>query len=584
MRGFRKLAFLIILPLSLFLFAFEEKDSFEIVKNLDIMITALREVQANYVDPVPVKQIVFKGIDKMLDGLDPYTEFVPEEQVDNFKMTHVSTHYGGIGALIQENDGELVIAEPYENFPAQKGGLRAGDILVKVNDVEVKGKNAEEVSDLLRGFKGTLVKISYRKPGDQNTQTIQLTREEIKVNNVSYSGTVAPGIGYIRLDKFLENSGIEVREAFLKLKEKEKITSLILDLRGNGGGIMMDAVKMANFFLPEGKLIVSQKGKVEDYNEAFYSTTAPLDREIPIAILIDGGSASASEIVAGAIQDHDRGVVIGQRTFGKGLVQNTVNLPYNALVKITISKYYTPSGRCIQALDYAKKNSFGNVVRVPDSLITEFKTSNGRKVYDGSGIYPDIPVELSKYQVVTSALFSKNMFFNFANRYAAKNATIAPAKTFTLSDREYEEFVAFCTDKKFSYESETDTKLKELSGKGDKYGAEYNEALEKIKSDLARFRSDELRRHRSQIQNLLESEIAARYHYQHGRLESSFRFDEALRKAVDVLNDRELYHRILKGEGQYGTIGKPGTTGSEEFTALETEQNAPRNVPAEDHE
>lgn len=556
---------------SIGLFSFGTDQSFfEISKNLDILVTTLREVEANYVDEINVTKVVQKGIHAMLENLDPYTEFIPEESVEDFKLTHVSTDYGGIGALIQSINNEMVISEVLEGLPAQKSELKPGDIILKVNDVEVSGKKVDEISGLLKGARKSTIKITVKRPGVNNPLVKTIQREEIKIPNVSYAGFIEDGIGYIKLDRFLENSALEVKEALVTLKQKQPLNGIILDLRGNGGGIMMDAVKISNLFLPKGQLIVSQKGRKKENNAEYFASSEPIDTKIPLVILVDNGSASASEIVTGAIQETDRGVIIGQRTFGKGLVQNTVNLSYNALLKVTIAKYYTPSGRSIQALDYTHRKKDGSVEKVADSLITAFNTKGGRIIYDGSGIYPDVVTQEKNYHQITAELFGKNMFFLFCNNFCNSHPTIPSARDFSLSENDFQDFKKFVQEQKFTYQ----TRSEQISANLEKSILEDSkdqEALAQVKilnQKIQNSKQNDLDKYRNEIEEVLEAEIATRYYYQKGRIESTFNDDLEISEALKVLKNPTLYQSIVKGEGKYKTIGKPEDKTNTENTAL----------------
>jgi carboxyl-terminal processing protease len=540
-------------------FAFEESNLFEISKNIDIFITLFRELNANYVDEVKAGKIIHKGIDAMLESLDPYTEFIAESDLENYKLTHVSNEYAGIGALVQQQDGKVIIAEPYFGYPAQKADLRAGDIVLKIDDKDIYAKKVDDVTSLLKGGRNTNVKITVQRKGEALPLTKTLTRQEIKINNVSYYGTIGDGIGYIRLDKFLDNCSGEVKQALIALKEKEHIKALVLDLRGNGGGILQEAVKIVNLFVPKGTLIVSQKGKVKTNNAEYFANASPVDTEIPLAVLVDNGSASASEIVAGAIQDTDRGIIIGERTYGKGLVQQTLSLSYNSLMKVTIAKYYTPSGRCIQSLDYTHRKDDGSVVKVADSLITEFKTKNKRSIYDGSGIYPDITTTSPEFHLVSFELMQKYLVFNYATEFRAKNNTISSAKTFELNDQQYNEFISFVEQAKFDYKTKSEEQLAELEkvSKKEKYYANVSADYEKLKTKIAAKKKTDLITFKSEIKQLIESEIACRYYYQDGRVEASFKYDDDIKEALKVLQTPASYLAIINGEGKYKVIGKP---------------------------
>lgn len=560
LNKFKKQIIVAVIAFSSFgFFAFEESNLFEISKNIDIFITLFRELNANYVDDVKAEKIIHKGIDAMLESLDPYTEFIAESDVDEYKLSHVSNEYAGIGALVQQQDGKVIIAEPYFGMPAQKADLRAGDIVLKIDDKDIYAKKVDDVTSLLKGAKNTSVKITVQRKGEAAPITKTLTRQEIKIKNVSYYGTIADGIGYIRLDKFLDNCSAEVKQALISLKEKQHIKAVVLDLRGNGGGILQEAVKIVNLFVPKGTLIVSQKGKVKANNAEYYATSSPVDAEIPLAILVDNGSASASEIVAGAIQDTDRGIIIGERTFGKGLVQQTLNLSYNSLMKVTIAKYYTPSGRCIQSLDYTHRKDDGSVVKVADSLITEFKTKNKRSIYDGSGIFPDIKTVSPTFHLVSFQLMQKYLIFNYATEFRAKNNEIPSAKTFTLSDQQYNEFVAFVEQAKFDFTTKSEEQLEELEkvSKKEKYYANVSADYEKLKAKIAAKKKTDLMSFKFEIKQLIESEIACRYYYQDGRVEASFKYDDDIKEALKVLQTPTEYLAIVNGEGKYKIIGKP---------------------------
>lgn len=560
LKRFRKQVVVAFIAISsIGLFAFEESNLFEISKNIDIFITLFRELNANYVDEVKAEKIIHKGIDAMLESLDPYTEFIAETDIEDYKLSHVSNEYAGIGALVQQQDGKVVIAEPYFGYPAQKADLRAGDIVLKIDDKDIYTKKVDDVTSLLKGARNTSVKITVQRKGEALPLTKTLTRQEIRIKNVSYYGTIGDGIGYIRLDKFLDNCSAEVKQALISLKEKQKIKAVVIDLRGNGGGILQEAVKIVNLFVPKGTLIVSQKGKIKANNAEYFATVSPIDTKIPLAVLVDNGSASASEIVAGAIQDTDRGIIIGERTFGKGLVQQTLSLSYNSLMKVTIAKYYTPSGRCIQSLDYTHRNDDGSVVKVADSLITEFKTKNNRSIYDGSGIYPDIATTSPTFHLVSFQLMQKYLVFNYATEFRAKNNEISSAKTFSLSDQQYNEFVTFVDQAKFDYTTKSEERLAELEkvSKKEKYYANVSADYEKLKAKLAAKKKADLLTFKSEIKELIESEIACRYYYQDGRVEASFKYDDDIKQALNILQSPVDYLAVVKGEGKYKVIGKP---------------------------
>ncbi len=558
---------------SLTIYAFDGNNLFEISKNIDIFVTLFRELNANYVDEVEAGKIIHKGIDSMLESLDPYTEYIPEENVEEYKRSHVSNEYAGIGALVQQIDGKTVVVEPYFGYPAQKADVRAGDIIMKVENQELGNKKSEDVVSLLKGPRNTPVKITFLRKGEKQPLVKTLIREEIKVKNVSYYGTVEPGIGYIKLDRFLDDCSKEVKDAFVSLNENEKINALILDLRGNGGGILQEAVKIVNLFIPKGSLIATQKGRTKENNAEYYAEYNPVDTLIPLVILVDNNSASASEIVAGAIQDRDRGVIIGERTFGKGLVQQTLSLPYNSLLKVTIAKYYTPSGRCIQSLDYAHRKDDGSVVKFADSLITEFKTKNQRSIYDGSGIFPDIVTSEPVFHQISFSLTQKNIIFNYANDFKLNNKEIAPAKTFQLNNTQYNEFVNFASQSKFDYTLKSEEQIKEFeaASKKEKYYSNLSSELTQLKNQLEAKKKNDLLTFKSEIIQLLESEIVSRYYFQDGRTEASFKYDNDIKAASKILNKNNDYAAILRGEGIYKIIGKPVNKSSD--LSLQKEEN-----------
>lgn len=542
-------------------YSFVEDYYFEVGKNLDIYTTLFRDVNIYYVDSIQPGELMKKGIDAMLSTLDPYTVYIPESEIEDYKMTHISAEYGGIGALVHQRNGEIEISEVYEGFPAQKNDVRIGDKIISVNGNTSTNRTVDNITEYMKGQKGTSVKIVFKREGVAEPIEKTIVRDEIKFKNVPYFGMVSENTGYIKLSQFLENSAAEVRDALVTLKQNPKMSNVILDLRGNGGGLLREAVDIVNLFVDKNQKIVSQKGKVKDMNIDYFASKTAVDTEIPLAVLVDRGSASASEIVTGSIQELDRGVIIGQRSFGKGLVQQTYNLSYNTLLKVTIAKYYTPSGRCIQALDYTHRNNDGSVSKVSDSLITEFKTKNGRSVFDGSGIFPDIYTDADYYSPLAISLFSNYLIFDYANKFSREHSSIASAKDFTLTSAEYQEFVNFLSGKKYDYTDKTERKIEELKKtaiKEDHYEVMKSEftALENKMKD---YKSKDLLNHDDEIRQILESEISARYYYQKGRLESSFKTDQEVKKAVEVFSNASLYASILRGDGIYKVIGKPGS-------------------------
>jgi carboxyl-terminal processing protease len=546
---------LLLLPLSLVFAAAsyypdDEKD-FELLKNLDIFHSLMREINIFYVDEISPADLVGEAIAAMLESLDPYTVFIPESQMEDLKLM-TTGEYGGIGALIRQDDDYVVVTDPYEGFPAQKNDVRAGDIILEVDGKSIKGKSYHEVSELLKGQPGTSLKLILKRPGDEKAIEKNLQREEIKIKNVQYYSMMSDGIAYVNLSNFTENAALEVKKALADLKEKNTITGIVLDLRGNPGGLLMEAVFVSNLFINKGEVIVSTKGKVKDWDKVYTATQTAYDTETPVAVLVNSGSASASEIVAGAIQDLDRGVVIGQRTFGKGLVQTTRDLNYKTKLKVTTAKYYTPSGRCIQVIDYSHRNPDGSAGKIPDSLINKFSTRNKRPVFDGGGVNPDIITEADKYSNIAISLMNKNHIFNFATGYYYKNPKISPAGEFEITDAVYSDFVNYLQDKDFDYVSQSDDLLKKLIEvtKEEKYYDNASEEFQKLEKKLAHDKNQDLQTFRNEISRLLKEEIVSRYYFQDGRIEAFLKDDAELKEAIRVLKNRNDYNKILSGPGK----------------------------------
>ncbi|HBS85759.1 MAG: peptidase S41 [Bacteroidetes bacterium GWF2_38_335] len=533
---------------SIFLNYYQDDDTdFEVSKNLDIYYSLFKELSIYYVDETDPGKLIKTSIDEMLKSLDPYTVYIPESEMEDFKFM-TTGQYGGIGALIRKSGDYIVITDPYENFPAFKGGLKAGDVIMAIDGKSIKGKKSDDVSELLKGQPNTEIKLTIKRPGTEDEFVKTLTREEIKLESVPYYSMLTPEIGYIRLRSFTQNCGNDVKKAFLELKEKNDLKKLVLDLRGNPGGLLIEAVNITNLFVEKGNEIVSTKGKVKQWDKTYRASQEPIDTQMPIVVLVNRSSASASEIVAGAIQDLDRGVIVGQRTFGKGLVQTTRPLSYNAKLKVTTAKYYIPSGRCIQALDYSHRNEDGSVGKVPDSLITEFKTKSGRKVFDGGGILPDVQMDAVKMSNIAYSLASKNLIFDFATEYVLKNKEISDSKSFTLSDNDYDGFVKYLSGKEFDYKTESESILKDLvkKAKDEKYYDLATDEFTKLQEKLAHDKDKDLRTFKSEIIELIDEEIAGRYFYQRGRIEAQIENDPEIKKAVEVLGDMNNYYSLLK--------------------------------------
>ncbi len=542
-------------------------DLFQISKNLEVFVSLYKEINVNYVDDINSSKMIKTGADAMLDGLDPYTEFVPESEIEDYKLHYVSTQYGGIGASIFIRNKKILVSDVFEGYPAQKADIHPGDELLQINGVSLLGKNNDQVSQLLKGSKGATVKLLVKR-GDAQPAEKLLTRDEIKQPNVSYYGMVDGNMGYIKLDRFLENSAQEVMDALIALK-KNNPNGIILDLRSNGGGILQESVKIINLFVPKDVTVVSQKGKIKEKNYTYTTVSTPLAGELPLTVLVNNHSASASEIVAGALQDLDRAVIIGQRSYGKGLVQQTFPLEYNSLVKITIAKYYVPSGRCIQALDYTHRQDDGSVLKVADSLIHEFKTKNGRSVYDGSGIYPDLFIKQDKYATVTQALISKLLLFDYATKYREVHPKIADAASFKLTDAEYDDFTKFLATKNYTYSTPAEKVLDNLKTEAtnEKEFKEIQTEYDILKAKLLNSKKNDLQIHKDEIKPLLENEIVSRYYFEKGRSINSFRYDKELASAVKTMQDKTQLAAILKGDGAYKVIGKPVLAMTDKKTA-----------------
>jgi carboxyl-terminal processing protease len=544
-----------VIVLSIFSFSFRE-DLFLVSKNLDIFASVYKEININYVDETNASKLMKTGIDAMLDSLDPYTEYIPESDIEDYKLKYVSTQYGGIGASTFYIDGKLFVNEVTEGYPANQADIKPGDQILKINDIAVKGKERSQISQMLRGPKASTVTVLVNRDGKEINKTI--TRAEIKLPNVSYSGMLEDGVGYIKLDKFLENSAEEVKTALVNI-QKENPKALILDLRNNGGGILQEAVKIVNLFIAKDQLVVTQKGKNTEKTISYKTVANPLDINIPIAVLVNGSSASASEIVAGSLQDLDRAVVVGQRSYGKGLVQQTFNLPYNSMVKVTVAKYFTPSGRCIQKLDYAHKNAQGQAEKFADSTVATYLTKAGRTVYSSTGIYPDLVVEPVRISPITISIINNSLFFDFANQYKKTHPAIKSAKTFQLTDADYANFVNSIADKDLKYQNRSEKLLAELRYEADKENktAEVKADLENLKQKLITSKKLELNAKKSEIIRILETQITSRYFFERGKIEQSFQYDKEIIAAKSLFNNAPQYASILKGEGIYKVIGKP---------------------------
>lgn len=523
---------------------------FEISKNLEIFATLYKELNTYYVDDIDPNEFMQEGIDAMLLSLDPYTNFYSEAEIENYRF-ETTGKYGGIGSLIKQDEDFIVVSEPYEGYPADRSGLIAGDKIFAVDGNLVKGKTSQEVSKFLKGEPGTSISVEILRPqldGSDKAMVLEITREEVKVNNVPFYGLVENDIAYIKLSNFTQQAGKEVEDAFKELKnEHPNLKGLVLDLRGNPGGLLHEAVNITNVFIDKGELVVFTKGKVEEWDKDFKTINEPLDTELPLVVLTNRGSASASEIVSGAVQDLDRGVVVGQKTFGKGLVQTTRKLTYNTQLKVTTAKYYIPSGRCIQAINYAEKDEDGAVKRIPDSLKVEFQTRNGRVVYDGGGIDPDVATEVEYLSDVSVSLSRKDLIFDYATIYKLNNSDLRDGVDFRVNDTEYADFVAWVQDKDYEYSTESESMLAEFKEVAEE--EEYFDAIEAefkaLESKIHSDKKNDLIKKSDEIKRLLENEIVTRYFYRKGAIQNSFVYDVEVAKAVELIQNPNEYKKLL---------------------------------------
>ena len=519
---------------------------FDINKNIDIFNSVLRELDMFYVDSVEVNNLVQNSIRNMLTRLDPYTEYYAEENMEDLQFM-TTGEYAGIGAIISYNNGQVVINEPYEGLPADKAGLKAGDAILEIDGKDMRKSTVKEVSDKLKGTPGTSLELTIRRPGEKKDRKLKIVREKIEVDPITYSGVTDDKIGYLHFGSFTTRSADRVKKTVQDLKVKGA-TSLIMDLRGNGGGILDEAVDVVNLFVPKGEEIVSTKGKVKQWDRTYLTRNQPLDEIIPIVVLIDTGSASASEIVAGGLQDLDRAVIVGNRSFGKGLVQTPRDLPYGGNIKITTSKYYIPSGRCIQALDYSHRNPDGSVARVPDSLTNVFKTRNGREVRDGGGITPDIIIPQPTGGTIAYYLMADNVIFDYVTEWAQQHKEIAPPHRFRLPESDYEAFKEFVKKRDFEYDQLSERSLQQLKammefeGYMDVAKEEFAALEAKLHANLDR----DLELFKEDITSMIESEIVQRFYYKKGVLLHQLSDDKVYDKAVEILRNPEMYRSVLR--------------------------------------
>jgi carboxyl-terminal processing protease len=520
-------------------------NDFEISKNLDIFATLFRQLNVNYADEINPGRLTKVAIDAMLGSLDPYTVYIPEADIEDYRMAQ-GGQSGSVGFQVHLRDGKHVIVSMVNNSAAMSAGLLVGDILLQVEGNPIEGRSAEEVNQLLGGQAGSKIKVKVQRPYREEVIEKELERAYVKEQTIPWSGMPAEKIAYVSLKTFSQNAASEVKEAYLKLTSSEEVKGMILDLRGNGGGLLLEAVNLSNLFVKQNEMIVSTRGRIADRNRTYRTHGSPFDMEIPVVVLIDDLSASASEIVAGALQDLDRAVIIGQRSFGKGLVQNVVPLVFNAQLKVTIAKYYIPSGRCIQAVDYFDPTG---THQIPDSLISTFKTRNGRKVTDGKGIIPDIQIDKPQLSAMGKALVSSYMIFDFATRFRVNNATIAAPEDFEITGGIWNEFVSFLTERGFSYQTSSEDKLRELltAVERDGYQPLLEQELNALSNSLKTFKKEDLQRNKSEISQLLKREIIYRYYFDTGQVKAGLVSDRELVEAYRILGDPAAFRSMISG-------------------------------------
>ena len=528
-------------------FTKDDDDDFELIKNLEIFHTLMRDIRVMYVEETSSGELIHTAINKMLETLDPYTVYYPESLVEDVRMMNTG-EYAGIGANIEEVKGQYIISSIYKDSPADKAGLMIGDIILKINDKEITGKSYDELDLILKGEAGTPVNISAIHDGQK--KTLSMKRAMIDIPDIPYYGEIAPKIGYINLSGFTQDCGKQFRDAFVQLKNEKHIDKLIIDLRFNPGGLLVEAVNIVNLFVNKGEKIVEMKGRVEEWNNTFRAENAPLDTEIPIVVLVNGNSASAAEIVSGALQDLDRAVIIGEKTYGKGLVQTTKKLVFNSTMKVTTAKYYIPSGRCIQKLDYGHKDSTGKATKITESQNRTFKTKNGRTVKDAGGIMPDVVVNSDTMSYILENLIDSNIIFDYATQYQKKHATVKSPEEFEITDSEILDLKTFAGDRLYKYNTMVDEDLADLT---DDIKAEYanptiTATLNTLKKQIEAEKQKEYERQKPQIRTALGSEIIRRYYYDEGMIRYSLKNDQFIEKAQEVLNDAILYRKILSGK------------------------------------
>ena len=540
-----KLTLILLLSVSSFISKSQNTNYFETSKNIEIFTDLYKELDMFYVDEVNSGDLIKTAIDEMLNSLDPYTTYIPESDIEDYRFM-TTGQYGGIGSMITKRGEYVIISEPYKGFPAQKAGLMAGDKILEVNGESAKGKTTEELSSILKGQPNTEVTILIER--NKETFTKKFNREKVTVKSVPYYGFLEEGIAYIKLRSFTRNCANDIKSALLDLKSEQQLKGIILDLRSNPGGLLNESIDIVNLFVDKGEEIVTTKGKIKDWEKTYLAKRNPEDKETPLIVLINSNSASASEIVSGSVQDLDRGVVIGRRSYGKGLVQQSRKLPYNSQLKVTVAKYYIPSGRCIQALDYSNRNEDGSVGKVPDSLISTFYTRNGREVKDGGGVTPDIKTENEEVSDISISLMNKRLVFDFATQFRYKNEKIESIENFEITDEIFNNFVEFLSDKEYQYTTATEDALdifKEITdeeGTSDLISEEFNLLIEKIKLN----KENDLGNNKEEIKEFLSNEIVSRYYYQEGRIIDRLKHDKDIDEALRLFKNMDEYHSLLK--------------------------------------
>jgi len=515
---------------------------FEIIKNLEIFSNLYKEINTSYVDDVDPGTLMRTGVDAMMESLDPFTNYISESEIEGYRFM-TEGKYNGIGAVSRKMGDFVTITELYEDQAADKAGLRPGDKLIAIDGKDATGKDPEAINNILRGFPGTEVELTIRRPGTPKDFNVTLVRGEVQVPNVPYYGMVSDDIGYIALTTFTRNAGGNVGDALKKLQEENPgLKGIVFDLRDNGGGLLSEAVNVSNVFIPRNELVVTTKGKVKDWDRSFNTMGEPVDLDIPVTVLINDRSASASEIVSGVIQDYDRGVLMGQRSYGKGLVQHTRDIGYNYKLKLTTAKYYIPSGRCIQSVEYDN----GEPVSIPDEKRTPFKTRNGRTVLDGGGVKPDILIDELSNAAIVKGLLEQHLIFDYVTQYCLKHDSIVNVEDFRFD--QYDEFISFLDNKDFQYDTGSEKLLKKLESKSEEEGYELGSQITALKKEIEASKKNALVEYKKEITDLIEKEIASRYYYQEGKIKMGLRNDVEIDSAIELLHDRDRYNKVLAAQ------------------------------------